>query len=312
MADPLRQLRRAATRVAIRQAIAGSAVLPLGLYRPAIRSLTGLADAVPAVRGRVLRHMRLALGEDVPADAARRYFRHVAWMLTDSLTTFHRGIAATGLAEKIRFDDSIELLDAAVAEGLGVVLASPHWVGHELVAAVVNLRHPMAMFVRQESTPHEQEQKLQWYRALGAEVVLRPQRVSTLDDVLAYLRVLRRGGVLAITPDLLADPREGVETRLFGRPAILHGGAFALSQAARAPMIRVSGRFEADQTMTVMFDRAPSMLGAGDHDATLRAAVLDWCGWFEDKLHAAPDNWLFWLDKRWSRFLTTAPGAGAT
>ena len=311
MADNLRQFRRAATRVAIRQAIAGSAVLPLWLYRPAIRSLTRLAAAVPALRGRVLAHMRLALGDGVPADAARRYFDHVALMLTESLTAFHRGIAATELQAKIRFDASIEALDAAVAEGRGVVLASPHWVGHELVAALINQRHPMAMFVRQESDPHEEEQKQRWYRALGAEVVLRPNRVSNLNDVLAYMRVLRRGKLLAITPDLLADPGEGVEARLFDRPVILHGGAFALALAAKAPMIRVSGRVEADQTMTVLFDRAPMSFEGGDHDAVLRAAVQDWCRWFEDKVRANPDNWLFWLDKRWSRFLSTPRGDAA-
>ena len=44
------------------------------------------------------------------------------------------------------------LLDDAFAEGRGVVLTVPHWSGHELVAAVIARRHPMAMLVRQAPT----------------------------------------------------------------------------------------------------------------------------------------------------------------
>ena len=50
----------------------------------------------------------------------------------------------------------------------------------------------------------------------------------------------KRGKLLGITPDLLAEPGQGVETCIFGRPARLHGGAFAIAISARAPMIRLS------------------------------------------------------------------------
>jgi lauroyl/myristoyl acyltransferase len=46
-----------------------------------------------------------------------------------------------------------------------------------------------------------------------------------------------------------------------------------------------------------------------DRDAAVRAAVQDWCRWFEGKLRESPENWLFWLDKRWSRFLRATPRA---
>ena len=47
----------------------------------------------------------------------------------------------------------------------------------------------------------------------------------------------------------------------------------------------------------------------GDRDGAVRAAAQDWCLWFEDKLRANPENWLFWLDKRWSRFLRAGSDA---
>jgi lauroyl/myristoyl acyltransferase len=309
MADTLRQLRRGATQLAIRTALAATAVLPMGLDRAAVRGVVALAGGLPMLRRKVRRNMRLALGDDVPAEAEGRYFRHLAWLYSNSLTAFRSGVAATPLPNEVKFDESVRLLDEAVAEGRGVVLTSPHWLGHELVAAIINLRHPVAMFVRQAPTAERALRKLKWYRALGAEIVLRPDRASSIEDAVAYLRVLRKGKLLAITPDLLADPGQGVETSIFGRPARLQGGAFTLAILAKAPLIRVSGRWQSDSTITVMFDRAPLPLDARDRDAAVRAAVQDWCCWFEEKLRQNPDTWLFWLDKRWSRFLQATPRA---
>ena len=309
MADSRRQLRRAVTQMATRQLIRTTGALPTGFQRSIARSLVTLAGRIPTLRRKVRENMRLALGSDLPADAASLYFRHLSWLAANSLSAFHSGIAATPLPDEVTFDESIGLLDEAVAGGRGVVLASPHWSGHELVAAIINRRHPMVMFVRQAPASEHAVRKLKWYNALGVETVMRPNQTSTIEDAVAYLRVLKRGKLLAITPDLLAEPGQGVETVIFGRPTRLHGGAFALAILARAPMIRVCGRWQSNSTIRVMFDRAPFTFDAPDRDAAVRAAVKDWCLWFEDKLGANPENWQFWLDKRWSRFLRTTPRA---
>jgi KDO2-lipid IV(A) lauroyltransferase len=258
------------------------------------------------LRRRVLANMRLALGDDVPAEAARRYFRHAGWFYSSALITFHHGFAATPIQQEIKFDDTIRVLDEAAAEGRGVVLAVPHWSGHELAAAALNLSHPMVMLVRQAATSEREVRKLEWYRALGAKIVQRPAGSSTIRDAAAYLRVLKSGRLLAITPDLLAGPQEGIEVSLFGRRARLHAGAFTLAIAAKAPMIRVSGRWQDDQTALLTFERAPAPVSR-DRDTAVRAAVQDWCVWFEQRLREHPENWLFWLDKRWSHFLRSTP-----
>ena len=61
-----------------------------------------------------------------------------------------------------------------------------------------------------------------------------------------------------------------------------------------------------------MFDRASLLLDASDRDAAIRAGVQEWCRWFEQKLRANPENWLFWLDKRWSKFLHATPRTPGT
>ena len=308
MPDYLQQLRRGATQLAVRQVVTVTAALPIGAQRSAMRSLVALASGMPTLRRRVRENMRLALGHDVPARAERLYFQHVGWFWSNALATFNHGFTNTPAPQEVKFDESVRLLDEAVAEGRGVVLASPHWSGHELVAARISLRHPMIMLVRQAPTAERATRKLKWYNALGAEIVLRPRGASSIKDAVAYLKVLKRGRTLGITPDLLADAEQGVEVSIFGRPARLHGGAFALAISAGAPMIRPFFRWQGDTSVVVAFERAPAF-DDGDRDAAVRAAVQDWCRWFEDRLRESPENWLFWLDKRWSRFLRATPPA---
>jgi lauroyl/myristoyl acyltransferase len=309
LAKFLQQFRRAIVEQTIRNAIEATASLPISTLRSSVRCVAALAGTVPMLRWNVRKNMRLALGDDVPALAERRYFHHVGWFLSSSLATFHRGLAATPVVNEIKFGQTISVLDDAFAEGRGVILTAPHWSGHELAAAVIARRHPMVMLVRQAPTAERADRKAKWYRALGTETILRPKKASTIKDAVAYLKVLKRGKMLAITPDLLADPGQGVDVSIFGRSARLNGGAFALAIAAGAPMIRVSGVWKSDSSVVLTFERAPPPSNNDDREAAIRACVQDWCRWFEAKLRANPENWLFWLDKRWSDFLRATPRA---
>jgi lauroyl/myristoyl acyltransferase len=305
----LQQLRRAATQLAIRAAIYATAALPARLQQSGVRHLIGLAGHMPVLRRKVRERMHLALGDDIPAGAERRYFEHVAWFLSSSLATFQRGLAATQVVDQVKLDPTISVLDDAFAEGRGVVLVVPHWSGHEIIGAVLARRHPMVMLVRQAPTPERSARKAKWYEALGVETVLRPRQSSAIKDAVAYLKVLKTGKMLAITPDLLADATQGFEVTIFGRRTRMPGGTFALAIAAGAPMVRVSGYWQAgsDPIITLTFERAPPYRRDGDRDTVIQSCVQDWCRWFERELRTKPENWLFWLDKRWSRLLRATP-----
>jgi lauroyl/myristoyl acyltransferase len=296
-------LRRAATQLLIQQALTATAGLSIARQRRTVHALVALADSIPLLRQRLRQNMRLALGPDIPALSASLYFRRVAWFLGNALSTFHRGVGSTPVPDEVKFDDTVAVLDEAVLGGRGVVVASPHWTGHELVAAVVNRRHPMVLLVRQAPTAERMARKLKWYNAIGTEIVLRPTHASTIKDAAVYLNVLKRGKVLCITPDLLADVDQGVEARIFGRTARFHGGAFALGVAARAPVLRPCFVWQSDTSVVVRWERAAGAPAGADRSAAIRAGVQDWCRWFEEALRANPENWLFWLDRRWSRFL---------
>ena len=165
-----------------------------------------VAGEIPALRRRVRTNMSMALGPDVPPHAERLYFNRVGWFLANALSVFHHGAKAWAAFDEIRSDESIGVLDAAVAEGRGAVIVSPHWCGHELIGAQINRRYPMTFLVRRASSTQGMERKLKWHKALGAEIVLRPNHASTVKDAVIYLNVLKRGKVLAITPAFGGGP----------------------------------------------------------------------------------------------------------
>src|SRR5262245_23799184 len=111
MASPLHQLRRALTQFATRSAIKATASLPAGLQRSIPERAIASAAYIPMLRRKVRTNMRLALGDDVPPGAEHRYFQHLAWSLSNSLATFHRGIAGASIADHVKFDSTVGVLD---------------------------------------------------------------------------------------------------------------------------------------------------------------------------------------------------------
>jgi len=93
--------------------------------------------------------MSMALGPGVPPHAERLYFNRVGWFLANALSVFHHEAKAWAAFDEIKSDESIAVLDAAVAEGRGAVITSPHWCGHELIAAQISRRYPMPGFQSQ-------------------------------------------------------------------------------------------------------------------------------------------------------------------
>ena len=283
MADFLQQFRRNATQFTIRPAIAASATLPIGLQRLIVSSLIALAGSIPMLRWRfertcVWRWATMYLPKQSGIFSPRRV---VSVQRTGNLPLRDRGNACS---QEVQFDESVRVLDEAVAEGRGVVLASPIGRAMRLWPRSSAGDTRWSCLCGKLRHPERASRKLKWYNSLGEETVLRPIRASTIKDAAAYLKVLKSGKLLAITPDILADPEQGVETRIFGRPARLHGGAFALAISARAPLIRASSPMAIrTSSVLVMFDRALPPLDASDRDAAFAPAVHEWCRWFEEE-----------------------------
>lgn len=306
MADSLRQFRRNATQLALRNALAATAPLPIGLQRSLALAAASLACTSP-LRQRVRENMRLAFGPSLPAGAPRRYFRRLGWLFSNALTTLHHGLDASRVPDELTFDATASVLDDAMAQGRGAILTTPHWVGHELAGGMITRRQTLVMLVREASTPQRTDLKLKWYRSIGVETVLRPRQSSMFEDAKACLRVLKGGRMLAITPDLLAGPGQGVDVTVFGRDLRLQGGAFALASMARSPIVRTSPRWLSDNRVIVQFSQGAQPPEGSSRDATMHFGLQDWCNWLEAHLRVHPEDWLFWLDKSWSRALRSVP-----
>jgi lauroyl/myristoyl acyltransferase len=261
------------------------------------------------LRRRLARNLRSA-GLTPTSAVLDRYFQLLGTWAGWSMAVYQKGFLASGIARGIRLDDSVAHLDRAVAEGKGVILATAHFFCHEIGAAAIHLRHPIAALIRESKDPLRQAIKDRWYEATGMEIVLRARRSSLLADTLAYLRVLRAGKVLAITPDLPMRRDQGVPVRMFGRQVILPSGMIALSIRSGAPVVSCWGEWRRDRCgrpvdVCVRFDEPMRFPPAKDREAIQRAGMQAWGSRCQEDLRKSPENWMFWLDKNWTRVLRT-------
>jgi lauroyl/myristoyl acyltransferase len=129
------------------------------------------------------------------------------------------------------------------------------------------------------------------------------------------LRVLRAGKVLGITPDVLTSRTSGLPVTLFDRTVSLSPGMILLAMRSGAPLITVGGRWFPDPANPTR-DRARISFSPplelpkgdrGDRESALRDGLQRWCSHFEETLRRSPADWLFWLDKGWTKLLRQPP-----
>jgi lauroyl/myristoyl acyltransferase len=235
-----------------------------------------------------------------------RYFHRFGCWAGWSLAVYQAGLEVSGVAERLVFDESVANLDRAVAKGKGVVLACPHLFCHEMAAAAIHRRHSVVALVRESKNPERGAIKQHWYEATGMETVRRPRDASVVSDTLAYLRVLRSGRVLGITPDLLLPPDKGLPVRMFGRTVTLSPGIVLLAMRSGAPLVTPLAQWldaepgQRGARIRMWFSEPIEFPAGGDREQTLRDGLQAWCGYVEGYFRREPENWMFWLDKRWT------------
>jgi len=127
-----------------------------------------------------------------------------------------------------------------------------------------------------------------------------------MREMAAALRALRENRILGITPDLLQQPGKGIEVTLFGRRAWLPPGPAFLASRTGAPFLPCFFRKEASY-YRLSCQSPIEVPSAGDREVIVREAMQEWCRRFERFLCEQPDMWLFWLDRRWGRWLESSP-----
>ncbi len=309
----LDELRRRLTRGATVTALRLAGTLGCGPSRSLGVLVGRFAYWLPVLRQRLAENLRAA-GMDASESTVRAYFRRLGLWIGHSLGVFAAGLDRSLVHTQFDLDpETVHHLDEAVAKGKGVVLAAPHLFCHEIGAALIHRRHPLTALVRESKDAVWAAIKRKWYgEALGLNTVLRPRKGSTAGDIAALLRVLRAGKLLGLTPDVPTSRTSGLPVTLFGRTVNLSPGMIVLAMRSGAPLITVGGRWFTDPAVPtrergrITFS-PPLELPKGGREEALREGLQRWCWQFESDLRRSPADWLFWLDKAWTRVLRQAP-----
>ncbi|NOT87947.1 MAG: lauroyl acyltransferase [Lysobacter sp.] len=220
------------------------------------------------------RNLELAYPELLPGqrDALQReILRTTARQALETLRLWTRPHAAN--LRLIRETQGVELFDAAIAAGKGVIVAAPHYGNWELLSQWLAAHTPLAILYRPPDS------------ALG-EAFLRRVRADD-DGRVAQIRAeaagirqlfkrLRDGGVIGILPDQQPKRGDGEFAPFFGRPAYTMTLLPRLAERSGATVLFAYCERIGDQAFALRIEPAPDAIASGDTIvavAALNAAV---------------------------------------
>ncbi|MGB0864940.1 MAG: lysophospholipid acyltransferase family protein [Granulosicoccaceae bacterium] len=155
----------------------------------------------------------------------------------------HTGMAFTELAccyywspEKIRaivqFDDK-EVLEQALSEGKGVILASPHFGNWELTGQYIALlEHAMHVLYRPAKDAQTNAYIINRRKRLGTALL-----PTDASGVRGLSRALKQGEIIGILPDQEPDLDGGVFASFFGHQALTMTLLSKLARRQRTPVL---------------------------------------------------------------------------
>ncbi|MDP6538690.1 MAG: lysophospholipid acyltransferase family protein [Planctomycetota bacterium] len=300
MAEPLRRRLR---RRGLEGLTAAAGLLPGPLVLGGLRGLSYLARHTSYER-RTLENLDLALGEETSPDERRRLAarirRHAARQLTEWLH-LARGAPPEGphaargrwIEEAVDLDDSVDLLDDALARGRGVIIVTAHIGNWELLCARLRRRGHRGAVVGLER-PRDSTSRWLARMRLSYGVETLPQRTNPRN----LLRVLSDGGVLGLLCDLEVRRLAGEFLPFFSRPALTMTAPAALARAAGLPLLPTRCVVGHGGGYRLSFDEpleADATLPRAERAGELMGRVNRI---FEGWIRQTPEQWA-WHQHRW-------------
>jgi len=175
----------------------------------------------------------------VPRAQARQAVAHAGRMLLELPHLWMRAPQA-GAARQVQWHGA-ELLEAAYAQGRGVLLLTPHMGCFEVTAQAIAWRYgathgPITVLYRPARKP--------WLRPLVDHARSRPGLTTapaTLAGVRLMVRALRRGEAIGLLPDQVPPAGMGVWAPFFGQSAYTMTLATRLVQQTGAALLLIWG-----------------------------------------------------------------------
>ncbi len=184
-----------------------------------------------------------------------------------------------------------DLVDAALAQGRGLVLLTPHLGCFEITAQAYALnhgaQHPITVLYR----PAKQA----WLRELMAGSRDRPGMTAVpaeLSGVRQMMRALKRGDTVGLLPDQVPPEGMGVWAPFFGREAYTMTLAARLAQQSGAAVLLTWGeRLAAGQGYVVHYQALPEALPSDVQAQAESAAVVNRA--MEQLIMRCPEQYLW-------------------
>ncbi len=199
------------------------------------------------------------------------------------------------LRTRVRLE-GLEHLDAALAQGRGVILLTGHFTHLELGARFIAMHRPFHAMYRPHKNPLYESVMRRWReRRSGHPPIPR-------DDLRGVLRALRRGDAVWYAPDQNYGSKHAVFVPFFGVPALTITATSRIAAASGARVVpyyprRLPGRGGYQVTILPALEDFPGPDSAADA-RRINALLEDW-------IREAPEQYL-WVHRR---FKTRPPGA---
>lgn len=184
-----------------------------------------------------------------------------------------------------------EHLDAALAEGKGVILATAHTGNWEMLATVLALNgYPLAAIAQKQHNNHMDRFINEQRQAPGTEIVYR----SEVRDI---VRLLDRGKIIGLLMDQDAH-HKGVFVPFLGRPASTPQGPAAIARLRGAPIVPAFISEVSPGQHEVIIHPVMRVEKTGDRDADIFDMTARLTQIIENHVRQHPTEW-FWLHDRW-------------
>ena len=225
--------------------------------------------------------------KQIAADSLHRFGRMVIEVMRFPLLnekTIHEQVQVEGL----------EYLEAAYAEGKGVIMATGHYGNWELLGATVALHgYPMLSITRKQNNSHMDKAINEFREMVGQQVTYNRGK----HGLLAISRMLKEKNLLGVLFDQDTND-DGVELDLFGKRSIIPMGAAALSRIYGSPILPIFMHNNDDGTCCAKIYPPLYTQKTGDKQRDFYQVTRKLVDILEMEIINHPEMW-FWVHDRW-------------